>query len=860
MIVCSTVDQAGSRLLFRGYGVSPQARPIHAALIAQDSLLIVDEAHISRPFIQTLEWVERYRRHQFTGGESVLLPFQLIQMTATPPAGTREDQQVTLSPEDHAHPILNPRLRSPKPAQLGVEPKAKGKGREEHMARRLADEAGKLLAENRPRSIAIMVNRVATARYVAEKLEKGNLGQVTLLIGRLRPLDREAATKDIQARLKTGATASASADSPIIVVSTQCLEVGADLDFEALVTEASSLDALRQRFGRLNRGGRDIDARAVIVLPGDQDVPTDKLAEAAPCDPIYGNAIPRTWRWLNSLSQEGIVDFGINTMTTAVDAFRATNSHEAFEAMLSPTGDAPILLPAYLDCWVQTNPAPAADPEVALFLHGPQRDMAEVHVCWRGDLPESEAGEPWAEILSLCSPTMLECLPVPLHVFRQWMNSRGEFKDSSGDAGEAPQIIDRKDKVESRGVPVFIWRGPDDSKFAASAADIHPGDTLVLRAQSGGWNTLGHLPEAPDDPQEKSDTKLSVADIRRVDLAEVGIAKGRRLGVMRVHHPLWPTAEKDTAAAVLVELSRSKECEWTTTEIRDLLARLLEDESPGWPLNDQQRAAIRHLKKRKLSELSVIPYPDQEGFVISSRVLMDEVGADDGTDAEDSDADALLEAKSSQPQELCDHTGDVLSRIEASLAMLPIGPWRDVLITAAKLHDWGKADARFQALLRSTTPFAAMASGVVLAKSGSIPSSAAARRAASERAGLPKGFRHEMLSVQMAESEVGSTALPTEPALRALVLHLIATHHGYGRPFAPVVKDDAPPDVTLPMKEKMIAVTSAQRIEHPSHTLDSGVAERFWQMTRHHGWWGIAFLETILRLADQQASANPSKS
>ena len=81
--VCvSTVDQVGSRLLFRGYGVSESARPIHAGLVGSDSLIVVDEAHLSTAFLESLDWVAKYRGDGWAS-QPLSTPFSVVRMSAT---------------------------------------------------------------------------------------------------------------------------------------------------------------------------------------------------------------------------------------------------------------------------------------------------------------------------------------------------------------------------------------------------------------------------------------------------------------------------------------------------------------------------------------------------------------------------------------------------------------------------------------------------------------------------------------------------------------------------------------------------------------------------------------------------------
>jgi CRISPR-associated endonuclease/helicase Cas3 len=135
------------------------------------------------------------------------------------------------------------------------------------------------------------------------------------------------------------------------------------------------------------------------------------------------------------------------------------------------------------------------------------------------------------------------------------------------------------------------------------------------------------------------------------------------------------------------------------------------------------------------------------------------------------------------------------------------------------------------------------------------PGAKAAHRLAQRKSKYPKGARHEVQSVAMLEKHLD--VVKTKAHDIDLVLHLVASHHGYCRPFSPVVIDDSPIEVELPnhMSKTFgtigFGLTSSK---HELHRLDAPLADRFWRLVERYGWHELCWLEAILRLADHRAS------
>ena len=816
-IITSTVDQLGSRLLFRGYGHSLLAAPIFAGLAANDSLIILDEAHCAVPFLETLRAIQRYRGPDWAEAP-IPAPFAFVVMSATPP---RELAPSEVFPGRHRkqaldHPLLQRRLHSPKLAEL-LEVKRTANATEDPLVAEATARAAQYLRSGKQR-VAIMVNRVRTAAAAAAKAAAalGEAADVALLTGRMRPFERDDLTERWSQYLKADRPKEPA--KPIVVVATQSLEVGADFSFDALLTECASLDALRQRFGRLARFGADEPAPAAILIRDEQVAPDEP-------DPIYGEALARTWTWLGEQAKEiggrRVVDFGFEALEARVRAA------DDVAALLAPSEHAPLLLPAHLDLLCQTAPPARPEPDVSLYLHG-RPGPPEVSVVWRCDLARDHP-ETWLETVALAPPVSGEMLQVRLWRVRAWLAEQAG-PDDSGDvegAGEgepgAPQRIR----------PCLLWRGRERSRVVRRASDIAPGDVVVVPA-SYGLSGLGQ------------ETGVEGVGAERLDLWERAWERAGHAPAVRITRPAlapwleYPPVRELVDEAELPAWDRDAVLE----KIRVLLEYQMADEAappgpPGW-----WRELLRVARQgRRIAE-----HP------AGGLVLFAPASAARGRAEEPdlfADDDDLVSA-SGRPVTLDDHT-ELVARTATKLAerCLP-AEIRPVLTTAAHWHDAGKLDPRFQVLLHGGDEVAATVAPAPLAKSEQVPVSPAQRRAIREATGLPPNFRHEMLSAQLCER---AGQLPGDAVERALLLHLVASHHGHARPFAPVSLDEVLPAVSGTVRSHPVEFAAeARRAAVPPHRADSGLAERFWSLNRRYGWWGLAYLEAILRLADWYGS------
>ncbi|HRX82853.1 MAG TPA: hypothetical protein P5307_27490, partial [Pirellulaceae bacterium] len=435
--------------------------------------------------------------------------------------------------------------------------------------------------------------------------------------------------------------------SPLFVVATQCIEVGADLDFDAIVSEAAPLDALRQRFGRLNRTARPINARGIVVIQ-EENRRTDEQLETLESsgkqdDPVYGNALARAWNaiWRASEGDDSVrhLDFGI----AAMEVFLPRLGNDDAKKKLGTTNrDAPILLPSHLDLLCQTSPAPWPDPDVSLWLHGLQRSNPDVLVCWRADLPaiefeESKKSVAWTQAVSLCPPSSIECMPVPIGKVKGWLAQHKLNQDDDADIPAATvEALDAKVSTIPEECQPLLWRGVEKSTIAENVNDIHPGDTLVLPVAAGGWNELGFIPRADDDASRISTGAITTEQSAAiVDVAEEAYFTSRRRRIVRLYPARLRALPNSEVGEALIEFCSDQSSPLSIREIRELIQDWCDEtDDPG------MRSLVRNVITGKFS---VDRYfgpggtVAQEGIVLTSCTR--ELG--DATVADDDGADGL---------------------------------------------------------------------------------------------------------------------------------------------------------------------------------------------------------------------------
>ena len=303
--------------------------------------------------------------------------------------------------------------------------------------------------DSRPACTAVVfVNSPRLAREVFERLTtgKGPSARIEtdfeLLTGRIHDREGDA----VRARLLdpvTGAPAGRDRrirERHLVVVATQTLEAGADLDFDVLVTEACGARALVQRLGRLNRLGEADDAEGSIVFAAD----TEGFG-------IYGQEPRDVWNRLSESAVDGCVDLNPGGPLRWLVS-RPTNPHGSVRCSRPTSGSGR-----------RPRHPPRARRRLSCSSAGSTTRETRVSVLWRVELPDDGL-----EVVP--SVWAAETVDVPIREAREVLAALGD--------GTVSRL--RPDRVTiERDVAVERLR---------------PGDQILVAAAWGGYDQHGWAP------------------------------------------------------------------------------------------------------------------------------------------------------------------------------------------------------------------------------------------------------------------------------------------------------------------------------------------------------------------------------
>jgi CRISPR-associated endonuclease/helicase Cas3 len=463
-VVVGTVDMIGSRLLFNGYGRGFRSRPLHAAFLGQDVLLIHDEAHLEHAFQILIEAIKseqgRYDRE--------VDRFHVMALSATARSGT---DVFTLTPADREHEIVAQRINARK--GIAFHPVDDRK----NLAKKIADIALSDDLKTSGQAILLFLRALKDVEAVESVLRKAGQ-QVCTLTGTLRGYERDrlAAEDTIFARFMPNPE-SRPASGTVYLICTSAGEIGVNISADHLVCDLTPYDSMAQRLGRVNRFGYGSARVEVVVAPGKAD---DALSGACTLTERLLRKLPVR----NDITDDGLTRH--DASPAALSALPESARRDAF----SPKPELLVVTEVLLDAWSMTTIQDLPGrPPVDEYLHGRAGwEPPQTQVAWR-----EEVGHITAALAEANPPAeLLEDFPLKAHELLREQTDR-VYEQLELILERIPDcpvwLVERSGSVERKALRDLVAKKGNNDQLE--------GTTVILPSNAGGLSG-GHLRgEAP---------------------------------------------------------------------------------------------------------------------------------------------------------------------------------------------------------------------------------------------------------------------------------------------------------------------------------------------------------------------------